>query len=50
LVHALVDALGNPVNLMLTPGQDHDLACAQPLLENADPGALVAARLTTPMR
>jgi hypothetical protein len=27
--------LGNPVNLMLTPGQDHDLACAQPLLENA---------------
>jgi transposase len=41
-VHALVDALGNPVNLMLTPGQDHDLACAQPLLENADPGALLA--------
>jgi transposase len=40
-VHALVDALGNPVNLMLTPGQDHDLACAQPLLENADPGALL---------
>src|SRR5664279_2875460 len=41
-VHALVDALGNPVNLMLTPGQDHDLTCAQPLLENADPGALLA--------
>ena len=41
-IHALVDALGNPVNLMLTPGQDHDLACAQPLLENADPGALLA--------
>jgi len=41
-VHAIVDALGNPVNLMLTPGQDHDLACAQPLLENADPGALLA--------
>jgi transposase len=40
-VHALVDALGNPVNLMLTPGQDHDLTCAQPLLENADPGALI---------
>src|SRR4249919_4246942 len=40
-IHALVDALGNPVNLMLTPGQDHDLACAQPLLENADPGALL---------
>jgi transposase len=41
-VHALVDALGNPVNLMLTPGQDHDLTCAQPLLEYADPGALLA--------
>jgi transposase len=40
-VHALVDALGNPVNLMLTPGQDHDLTCAQPLLENVDPGALI---------
>jgi transposase len=40
-VHALVDALGNPCNLMLTPGQDHDLTCAQPLLENADPDALI---------
>ena len=40
-VHALVDALGNPCNLMLTPGQDHDLTCAQALLENADPGALI---------
>jgi len=28
--------LGNPFNLMLTPGQDHDLTCAQPLLKNAD--------------
>ena len=26
---------------MLTPGQSHDLTCAQPLLENADPGALI---------
>src|SRR2546428_7529722 len=24
-IHALVDALGNPVELMLTPGQAHDL-------------------------
>jgi hypothetical protein len=40
-VHALVDALGNPCNLMLTPGQDHDLTCAQPLLDNADPGAFI---------
>jgi transposase len=41
-IHALVDALGNPCNLMLTPGQDHDLTCAKPLLENADPDALLA--------
>jgi transposase len=40
-IHALVDALGNPCNLMLTPGQSHDLTCAKPLLENADPGALI---------
>jgi transposase len=37
----LVDALGNPVELMLTPGQAHDLACAEPLIENADPAALI---------
>ena len=37
----LVDALGNPFNLMLTPGQAHDLTCAQALLETADPRALI---------
>lgn len=26
---------------MLTPGQAHDLTCAQPLLENVEPGALL---------
>jgi hypothetical protein len=36
-IHALVDAFGNPANLMLTAGQIHDLACAQDLIENADP-------------
>src|ERR1700687_2070106 len=40
-IHALVDALGNPVELMLTPGQAHDLACAEPLIDNADPDALI---------
>ena len=40
-IHALVDALGNPANLMLTAGQVHDLACAQDLIENADPEALI---------
>jgi transposase len=33
--------LGNPVELMLTPGQAHDLACAEPLIDNADPQALI---------
>ena len=27
---------------MLTPGQAHDLTCAEPLLEEADPQALIA--------
>ena len=40
-IHALVDALGNPVDVMLTPGQAHDLTCAEPLLERADPEALL---------
>jgi transposase len=34
--------LGNPVELMLTPGQAHDLACAEPLIANVDPDALLA--------
>src|SRR5713226_1825990 len=40
-IHALVDALGNPVALMLTPGQAHDLTCAESLLEGANPDALL---------
>jgi hypothetical protein len=35
-IHALVDALGNPVEC-----HAHDLASAEPLLENADPDALI---------
>jgi len=27
---------------MLTAGPDHDLACAEPLLENTNPGAVIA--------
>ena len=41
-IHVLVDALGNPVDVMLTSGQVHDLTCAEPLLEGVDPGALIA--------
>ena len=40
-IHVLVDALGNPVDVMLTPGQAHDLACAEPLIDSADPEALI---------
>jgi transposase len=40
-IHVLVDALGNPFNLMLTPGQAHDLTAVEPLLETADPRALI---------
>jgi|SRR5450631_474618 transposase len=40
-IHALVDALGNPVKLMLTPGQAHDLVCAEQLIDGVDPGALL---------
>jgi hypothetical protein len=31
-VHALVDALGNPLDFILTPGQAHDLEGADALL------------------
>lgn len=37
----LVDALGNPVELMLSPGQTNDLICAEPLLADSDPAALI---------
>jgi transposase len=41
-IHALVDALGNPVEVMLSEGQDHHLTCPEPLIEAVDPGALIA--------
>jgi transposase len=33
--------LGNPVELMLTAGQAHDLTCAEQLIDSADPDALL---------
>jgi hypothetical protein len=41
-IRALVDALGNPVEVMLSLGQDHDLTCAERLIEAVDPCALIA--------
>jgi hypothetical protein len=42
-IHALADAFVNPYAFMLTTGQDHDLACAEPLFGNANPGKPVNA-------
>jgi transposase len=41
-IHAIVDALGNPVAFALTGGQAHDLGQAQPLLAKVKPKALLA--------
>ena len=43
------DALGNPVEVMLTPGQAHDLTCAEPLLRICTiQGRCLATRPSTP--
>jgi len=39
--------LGNPVALMLTPGQAHDLTCVESLLEGANPDALLGDKART---
>jgi len=41
-IHALVDALGNPVAFSLTQGQVSDLSQAEPLLEDVAPEAFLA--------
>ena len=41
-IHAIVDALGNPVALSLTPGQAADITQAEPLLDQIDPEAFLA--------
>ena len=41
-IHVIVDALGNPVTLSLTPGQASDLGQAQPLPQDVDPQAFLA--------
>ena len=41
-IHAVVDALGNPVALSLTPGQASDLSQAAPLLRKIEPSAFLA--------
>lgn len=41
-IHVVVDALGNPVAVSLTPGQTSDLSQAEPLLEEVAPRAFLA--------
>jgi transposase len=41
-IHAVVDALGNPVALSLTPGQAADITQAEPLLDAIEPEAVIA--------
>ena len=41
-IYAVVDALGNPVALSLTPGQAADITQAQALLGGLEPNALLA--------
>ena len=55
-IHALVDALGNPLRFLLTPGQTHDLAGADALLSQMEAEVLIAdkaydadARVLTPL-
>jgi transposase len=41
-IHAIVDALGNPVDFILTPGQACDLEGADAFLPNIAAGAVLA--------
>ena len=41
-IHIAVDALGNPLRLILTAGQRHDSPQAAHLIENYEPLALIA--------
>jgi hypothetical protein len=41
-IHAVVNALANPVALSLTHGQAADISQAEPLLEALEPGAVIA--------
>src|SRR6202171_685820 len=41
-IHALVDALGNPLDFILTPGQAHDLQGADALLPDMAAEVLLA--------
>lgn len=41
-IHAAVDALGNPIRILLTPGQESDISQAHALIEGMNPGQVIA--------
>src|SRR3954471_5855626 len=41
-IHILVDALGNPVEFILTGGQEADVTQAEPLMKGHEAGAFIA--------
>ena len=41
-IHALVNALGNPVRLLLGPGNEHDITKAPALIQGIQAGAFIA--------
>lgn len=41
-IHALVDALGNPLKFILTPGQRHDMTQAEALIEDIKDTIVIA--------
>ena len=47
-IHALVDALGNPVNFFLTGGEAHDLVGADHLLPSMQADTLIATKRSMP--
>ena len=42
-IHARVDAKGRPVRLIITPGEAHDVTCAEALLDGLEARAVVIA-------
>jgi transposase len=40
-IHARVDAKGRPVCLLISPGEVHDIICAEKLLDGLERGAVV---------
>jgi transposase len=42
-IHARVDAKGRPVCLLISPGEVHDITCAQALLDGLEQRSLVIA-------